>query len=55
MYQNRPSKSHQLQIDQGVQMQIRTYLVIPPRTPANVSEPIGAPSMAKACYDYVQM
>ena len=38
MYQNRPSKSHQLPFDQGVQ------IVIPPRSPASVPEPIGTPS-----------
>ena len=34
MYQNWPSKTHQLPFDQGVQ------IVIPPRSPASVPEPI---------------
>ena len=38
MYQNRPSKLHQLPFDQGVQ------IVIPPRSPASVPELIGTPS-----------
>ena len=38
MYQNWPSKSHQLPFDQGIQ------IVIPPRSPASVPEPIGTPS-----------
>ena len=35
MYQNRPSKSHQLPFDQGV------HIVIPPRSPASVPKLIG--------------
>ena len=38
MYQTQPSKLHQLLFDQGVQ------IVIPPRSPASVPEPIGTPS-----------
>ena len=38
MYQNWPSELHQLLFDQGVQ------IVIPPRSPASVPEPIGTPS-----------
>ena len=38
MYKNRPSKSHQLPFDQGVQ------IVIPPRSPASVPELIRMPS-----------
>ena len=38
MYHNRPSKSHQLPFDQGVQ------IVIAPRSPTSVPEPIGTPS-----------
>ena len=37
MYQIRPSKLHQLPFDQGVQ------IVITPRSPASVPEPIGTP------------
>ena len=38
MYQNWSSKLHQLPLDQGVQ------IVIPPRSPASVPEPIRMPS-----------
>ena len=38
MYQNRPSKLHQLPFDQGVQ------IVFPPRSTASVRELIGTPS-----------
>ena len=38
MYQNRPSKSHQLPFDQRVQ------IVIPPKSPASVPEHIETPS-----------
>ena len=44
MYQNRPSKSHQLPFDQGVQ------IVIPPRSPASVPEPIRTPSDSNVVY-----
>ena len=37
MYQNRPSQSHQLPFDKGIQ------IVIPPRSLASVPEPIGTP------------
>jgi hypothetical protein len=38
MYQNQPSKLHQLPFDQGVQ------IVVPPRSPESVPEPIRTPS-----------
>jgi hypothetical protein len=38
MYQIRPSKLHQLPFDQGVQ------IVVPPRSPESVPEPIRTPS-----------